>query len=210
VQPVYGPSPALVQQPQNGAPGDIFFSADSDWMDEAVVRGVVQPSGRVDLLSSTLVLIAPATQGEPVTIGPDFPLAALLGSGRLAVCDVMMMPAGMMRAGRYGRAALQTLGVWERVKDRVANAADVLAALAYVSRREAALGIVFNTDARLDQGVRVVGTFPPDSHPPIVYPLATVARSRNSDATRVFGFVTSAAARSIFASYGYSVLNRPD
>ena len=205
VTPVYGPSPALVQQLQNGAPGDIFFSADSDWMDEAVVRGVVQPSSRVDLLSSTLVLIAPAAQKETVTIGPGFPLAALLGTGRLAMCDPMMMPVG-----RYSRSALQSLGVWESVKDRVANAADVLAALAYVSRREAALGIVFATDAGLDQGVRVVGTFPPDSHPPIVYPLATVAHRRNPDTTRVFGFVTSATARSIFVSYGYSILNRSD
>jgi molybdate transport system substrate-binding protein len=204
VTPVYGPSPALVQQLQNGAPGDIFFSADSDWMDEAVAHGIVQPSGRVDLISSTLVLIAPASQAENVPITPSLPLAALLGNGRLAMCDPMMMPAG-----RYGRSALQKLGVWNSVKDQVANAPDVLTALAYVSRREAAFGIVFDTDARLDRDVTVVGIFPSDSHPPIVYPIAPVARSRNPDTTRVFEFITSDAARTIFGSFGYAVLDRP-
>jgi molybdate transport system substrate-binding protein len=198
---VYGPTPALVQQLQNGASGDIFFPADSDWMNEAVALGIVEPSSRVDLLSSTLVLIAPASQGETVSVAPGFPLATLLGGGRLAMCDPMMMPAG-----RYGRSALQTLNVWESVKDHVANAADVQAALGYVSRHEAPLGIVFDTDARLDPGVRVIGTFPPDSHPPIVYPVATVARSRNPDTTRVFDFLTSDTARLLFASYGYTVL----
>lgn len=121
------------------------------------------------------------------------------------MCDPMMMPAG-----RYGRSALRCLGVCQSVKDRVASAADVLTSLTYVSRREAALGIVFNTDARLDPGVRVIGTFPPDSHPSIVYPLATVAHTHNPDATRVFRFVTSVTARSIFASYGYTILNSLD
>jgi molybdate transport system substrate-binding protein len=161
-------------------------------------------SDRVDLLSSTLVLIAPASQVGTVEVAPGFPLAALLGNGRLAMCDPMMMPAG-----RYGRSALQRFGVWDSVKDHVANAADVLTALAYVSRHEAAFGIVFNTDARLDRDVRVVGIFPSESHTPIVYPLAPVARSRNPDATRVFEFVTPDAARSIFKSYGYAVLGAP-
>jgi molybdate transport system substrate-binding protein len=196
---VYGPTPSLVQQLENGAAGDILFSADADWMNEAVARGIVDPSTRVDLLSSSLVLIAPATHNEPITITSGFPLAALLNDGRLAMCDPMMMPAG-----RYGRAALQELGVWNSVKDHIANAADVQTALAYVSRHEAPLGIVFDTDARLDPGVRVIGKFPPDSHPPIIYPLAMIARSRNSDTARVFDFLTSDGARSIFASYGYA------
>ena len=204
VTAVYGPSPALVQQLQNGAPGDIFFSADADWMQEAIDDGVVQPPTRADLLSSNLVLIAPASEVTSVTIAPGFPLASLLGTGRLAMCDPMMMPAG-----RYGRSALQRLGVWESVKNRVANAADVLTALTYVSRHEAALGIVFDTDARLDPGVRVIGMFPSDSHPPIVYPLALVAGSKNPDASRVFSFLTSDTARSIFASRGYTVLANP-
>jgi molybdate transport system substrate-binding protein len=198
---VYGPTPALVKQLENGAPADIFFSADADWMDDAVARKLVDPATRVDLLSSTLVLIAPADEATPVTIVPGFPLATMLGGGRLAMCDPMMMPAG-----RYGRAALQKLGVWPSVQDHVANAADVLTAVTYVSRHEAALGIVFDTDARLAPGVTVVGTFPPDTHPPIVYPIAAVARSSNPATPLVLAFLRSAAARAIFAAHGFTVL----
>jgi molybdate transport system substrate-binding protein len=201
VTAVYGPSSALVKQFENGAPGDLFFAADTDWMDEAVARKVVDPATRVDLLSSTLVLVAPASQATATTIAPGFPLAQMLGDGRLAMCDPMMMPAG-----RYGRAALQKLGVWDSVKARVANAADVRAALAYVARREAPLGIVFDTDARLDPGVKIVGTFPADSHPPIVYPIAAVAQSRNPDTARVLRFLVSPEAKPIFERYGYEVL----
>jgi molybdate transport system substrate-binding protein len=201
VTAIYGPSPALVKQLENGAPGDLFFAADTDWMDEAVARKIVDPTTRVDLLSSALVLVAPASQSAATTIAPGFPLAAMLGEGRLAMCDPMMMPAG-----RYGRAALQKLGVWDSVKNRVANAADVRAALAYVARREAPLGIVFDTDARLDPGVTIVGTFPADSHPPIVYPIAAVAQSRNPNAAAVLRFLVSPEAKPIFERYGYKVL----
>jgi molybdate transport system substrate-binding protein len=142
VKAVYGPSPTLVKQLENGAPADIFFSADADRMNEAIARKVVDPGTRVDLLSSNLVLIAPAAQAVETPIKPGFSLVSMLGDGRLAMCDPMMMPAG-----RYGRAALQTLGVWDSVKDRVANAEDVRAALVYVARGEAPLGIVFDTDA---------------------------------------------------------------
>src|SRR5262249_22741137 len=166
-------------------------------------RGIVDPATRVDLLSSTLVLIAPATRGESIVIQPGFPLAALLGDGRLAMCDPMMMPAG-----RYGRTALQKLGVWDNVKQHVANAADVQTALAYVSRHEAPLGIVFDTDARLDPGVRVIGTIPPDSHPPITYPIATVARSSNPNRDQVFRYIASAPAAQVFMSFGYSAIAR--
>lgn len=204
VTTVYGPSPALVKQLENGAPADIFFSADSDWMDAAAAHKLVDPATRVDLLSSALVLIAPAADAKPVTIAPGFPLATMLGGGRLAMCDPMMMPAG-----RYGRAALQKLGVWPSVQDHIANAADVLTAVTYVSRQEAALAIVFDTDARLDPGVAVVGTFPPDTHPPIVYPIAAVARSGNPDTPRVLAFLRSADARAIFAAHGYTVLPAP-
>lgn len=201
VTTVYGPSPALVKQLENGAPADIFFSADADWMDDAVAHGLVDPATRVDLLSSTLVLIAAAANSRPVTIAPGFPLATMLGGGRLAMCDPMMMPAG-----RYGRAALQQLGVWPSVQQHVANAADVLTAVTYVSRHEAALGIVFDTDAKLDPGVTVVGTFAPDTHPPIVYPVAAVARSTNPKTRRVLAFLQSPTARAIFMAHGYSVL----
>jgi len=204
VTTVYGPTPALVKQLENGAPADIFFSADADWMDAAVAHKLVDPATRIDLLSSTLVLIAPATDAKPVSIAPGFPLAAMLDGGRLAMCDPMMMPAG-----RYGRAALQKLGVWPSVQDHIANAANVLTALTYVSQQEAALGIVFDTDAKLDPGVAVVGTFPPHTHPPIVYPVAAVAHGSNPETPRVLAFLQSAAARTIFAAHGYTVLPVP-
>jgi molybdate transport system substrate-binding protein len=201
VTAVYAPSPSLVKQLENGAPGDIFFSADVDWMNEAIARKVVDPSTRDDLLSSKLVLVAPVSEAVATTIRPGFPLAAMLGSGRLAMCDPMMMPAG-----RYGRAALQKLGVWDSVKDRVVNAANVRAALVYVARREAPLGVVFDTDARLEKGVKTIGVFPASSHPPIVYPVAAVAGSRNPNTARILDFITSPAARPIFEKYGYTML----
>jgi molybdate transport system substrate-binding protein len=197
VTAVYGPSPSLVKQLENGAPGDVFFSADADWMDEAIARKIVDPATRVDLLSSKLVLIAPAAQAAATPITADYPLAKMLGGGRLAICDPMMMPAG-----RYGRAALQKLGVWDSVKDRVVNAENIRAAFAYVGRQEAPFGVVFDTDARLDKDVGVVGVCPADSHPAIVYPLAAVARSRNPDAVRMLGFIASAQAKMIFENYG--------
>ncbi|MDE2167634.1 MAG: molybdate ABC transporter substrate-binding protein [Alphaproteobacteria bacterium] len=201
---VYGPSPSLVKQLENGAPGDILFSADAHWMDEAVKRKVVDPATRVDLLSSRLVLIAPAVHATATTIRPGFPLAAMLGNGRLAMCDPMMMPAG-----RYGRAALQKLGVWNSVKGRVVDAADVRAALAYVARQEAQLGIVFDTDARLDPGVKIVGTFPANTTPPIVFPIAAVAQSRNPNTAAVLRFLASPSAKPIFEKFGYVVLPAP-
>jgi len=199
---VYGPSPILVKQLENGAPGDIFFSADSDWMDNAIAHKLVDPASRVDLLSSRLVLVAPAGQAQQVAITPGFPLKRLLGTGRLAMCDPMMMPAG-----RYGRAALQQLDVWNNVKGHVAVAEDVLGALVLVLRREAALGIVFDTDARLDRGVSIIGTFPSDSHPPIVYPVAEVASGRNPNTRPVLEFIVSAESRAIFQGEGYTVLS---
>lgn len=161
---------------------------------------MIRPPG-VDLLSSKLVLIAPTAQTVAATpITPGFPLSRMLGDGRLAMCDPMMMPAG-----HYGRAALEQLGVWGSVKDHVVNARDVRAALAYVARQETPLGIVFDTDARLDEPVAVVGAFPTESHPPIVYPIAAVAHGRNPDAARTLAFLVSPAARQIFESYGYAV-----
>ncbi len=201
---VYGPSPALVKQLENGAPGDIFFSADADWMNAAIAGKVVDPATRVDLLSSQLVLVGPAGKAMPVTIAPGFPLADMLNNGRLAMCDPMMMPAG-----RYGRAALQRLGVWDSVKGRIAVAEDVLAAMVLVSRQEAALGIVFDTDARLDQDVGIVGRFPPDSYPPIVYPIAAVATSRNPATRAVLDFLTSATGKAMFEAQGYTIPGLP-
>jgi molybdate transport system substrate-binding protein len=134
IKVVYGPSPSLVKQPENGAPADIFFSADAEWMNEATTRKLVDPVTRVDLLSSNLVLIAPTGQAAATPITPGSPLAKMLGDGRFAMCDPMMT-----LAGRYGRPALEQLGLWDSVKDRVVNARDVRAALAHVARQETPL-----------------------------------------------------------------------
>jgi molybdate transport system substrate-binding protein len=201
IKAVYGPSPSLVKQLENGAPADIFFSADTDWMNDAIAREVVDPATRIDLLSSKLVLIAPKAPAVATPITAGFPLSRMLGEGRLAMCDPMVMPAG-----RYGRAALEQLGVWDSVKDHVVNARDVRSALAYVARQETPLGIVFDTDARLEDRVAVVGAFPAGSHPPIVYPVAAVAHGRNPDTARILDFLVSPVARKIFEGYGYAVL----
>jgi molybdate transport system substrate-binding protein len=198
----YGPSPALVKQIENGAPVDIFISADSDWMDEAEAKGLIRAGTRINLMSSQLVLIAPRERAMPVKIEPGFPLRDMVGDGHLIMCDPMMMPAG-----RYGRAALQSLGVWQTIRDRVANADNVRAALAFVSRGEAPLGIVFDTDAALDTGVKIVGVFPKDSHPPIVYPAAMIGSSEHSEAASFLVFLTSTKAKAIFEKYGYSLLS---
>jgi molybdate transport system substrate-binding protein len=194
----YGPSAALVKQIENGAPADILISADSDWMDAAQTKGLLHDSTRVDLLSSQLVLIAPRNSSVAAVIKPGFPIQQMLGDGRLVMCDPMVMPAG-----RYGRASLQNLGVWQTVQDRVANADNVRAALAFVSRGEAPLGIVFDTDAALDGGVKIVGVFPAESHPPIVYPAAMIASSDNPAAETFLQFLKSADAKPIFERYGY-------
>ncbi|MDR3514802.1 MAG: molybdate ABC transporter substrate-binding protein [Azospirillaceae bacterium] len=198
---IYGSSPGLVKQLENGAPGDLFFSADTDWMNEAVKRQLVDPATRVDVLSSSLVLVGPAPQPAATPITASFPLSMMLGDGRLAMCDPMMMPAG-----RYGRIALQHLGLWEGVKDHVANAENIRVALTEVAHHETPLGVVFDTDARLDNRVAIVGTFPADSHPPILFPLAAVSHGHNPDTARLLAFLVSPAARSIFESYGYAVV----
>jgi molybdate transport system substrate-binding protein len=196
----YAPSPALVRQLEAGAPADLLISADADWMDDAARKALIRKETRVDLLASRLVLIAPSDSAVSTEIAPGFPLATLLKGGRLAMCDPMMMPAG-----RYGRAALQALGIWSSVADRVANADSVRAALVYVARGEAPLGIVFDTDAAADSAVKVVGVFPPDSHPPILYPAALTAASRNGEAGKFLSFLRSAKARAIFERLGYTI-----
>lgn len=195
----YGSSAALVAQIDNGAPVDIFISADSDWMDVAENKMLIRAGTRVNLASSRLVLIAPRDKAVPTAIAPGFPIRDMLGDGRLVMCDPMMMPAG-----RYGREALESLSLWQSVQDRIANADNVRAALAFVSRGEAPLGIVFDTDAALDSGVKIVGVFPPESHPPILYPAAIIASSEHAEAESFLGFLASAEGRAIFAKYGYS------
>ncbi|MGY2048222.1 molybdate ABC transporter substrate-binding protein [Methylobacterium sp. JK268] len=200
----YAASNTLAKQVEAGAPADLFVSADRDWMDYLAGRNLIRPETRIDLLGNRLVLVAPKRSDVAVTLGPGLDLRPALGDGRLAMGMLAAVPAG-----KYGQAALQHLGAWEGVKDRVAQAESVRAALLLVSRGEAPLGIVYATDAVAEPGVRVVATFPPESHPPIVYPLAQVAASRHPDAASLLAFLSGPEARDAFTQQGFTVLASP-
>jgi len=196
----YGASNGLAKQIEAGAPADVFLSADLEWMDYLDARRLLAPGSRVNLLRNTLVLIAPAASRSALVIGPDFGLAAALGADKLAMANPDSVPAG-----KYGRAALENLGVWTRVEKQVARGENVRAALALVARGEAPFGIVYATDAQADPGVRVVDTFPPDSYPVIVYPAALVATSRTPAAQALLDFLGSPAARPAWVKYGFGL-----
>jgi len=198
----YAASSALAKQLESGAPADIFISADLDWMDYAQQRNLIKPETRKNLLGNRLVLVAPASSGITVEIKPNFPLVSLLKDGRLAMADPDTVPAG-----KYGKAALEKLGVWSSVEGKVARAENVRAALFFVSRQEAPLGIVYQTDAAADRGVKIVAAFPEDTHPPIVYPIALSAASKDPGAVKFLGFVESSAAKPIFEKQGFTVLH---
>ncbi len=200
----YAGSNALARQIEAGAPADIFISADSDWMDYAASKGLIRPESRSDLLRNTLVLIAPKDSAAQVQLQPGLNLAPALGTGRLAMANVDAVPAG-----KYGRAALERLGAWEGVRGRVAQTDNVRAALLLVSRGEAPLGIVYRTDAVSDPTVRIVATFPEDSHPPIVYPVALTKDSSNPDAAPFLGFLRSRRAKPLFERQGFTVMTAP-
>jgi molybdate transport system substrate-binding protein len=197
----YAASSALAKQIENGAPADIFISADLDWMNEIAKHNLIQPATRKNLLGNVLVLVAPVDNKTNVEIKPGFPLVKLLDDGHLAMADPAAVPAG-----KYGKAALEKLGVWSAVEPRVARAEDVRAALLYVSRKEAPYGIVYQTDAAADKGVRVAGTFPPDTYPPIIYPIALTAASKNPDAKKLLAFLESPEAKPFFEKQGFAVL----
>ena len=197
----YAASSALARQIEQGAPADIFMSADLDWMDYLQQRNLIRPETRVSLLGNRLVLIAPADAKVQVEIGKGFELAKLLGDGRLAVGETSSVPAG-----RYAKAALESLGVWSSVEPKLAPAENVRAAMALVARGEAPLGIVYETDAAADKSVKVVGFFPQDSHPPIVYPVALTAASTNPDAPAFLAYVRSAKAAPLFKEQGFTLI----
>jgi molybdate transport system substrate-binding protein len=197
----YAASSTLAKQIESGAPADIFISADLDWMNYLEQRHLIQPATRRNLLGNRLVLIAPADSDVHVEIKQGFDLAALLKGGHLAMADTDSVPAG-----KYGKAALEKLGVWNTVRSAVAPAENVRAALLFVSRREAPLGIVYATDAAADPRVKIVGVFPTDTHPPIVYPAALTADSKNSSAARLLDSLGSPAAKPIFEKEGFTVL----
>jgi molybdate transport system substrate-binding protein len=195
----YAASSALARQIESGAPAEMFISADLDWMDYVDARRLIRTASRVDLLGNGLVLVAPAGSTSALTIGKGMDIAGALGGGRLAVADPASVPAG-----RYAKAALESLGVWTQVANRLAPAENVRAALLLVSRREAPLGIVYRTDAAADPGVRVVATFPPDTHPPIVYPAALTNRA-TADAATLLQCIQAPAARKVFERWGFTI-----
>jgi molybdate transport system substrate-binding protein len=197
----YGGSDDLAQQIHYGAPADIFISADIDWMDYLADRNLIKPETRRNFLGNKLVLIASAGSAPKLAIGPNFPLAQALGNGRLAMADPAAVPAG-----KYGKAALEALGVWDSVKGRVAMTQDVRHALELVSRREAPLGIVYQSDALADRGVDIVGTFPASSHPPIIYPLAVIKTSTNPTAESYIAFLQSPEVKAAFGLPGFELL----
>jgi len=197
----YGGSAALAKQIEAGAPADIFISADLDWMDYLAGKQLIKPATRSNLLSNAIVLIAPSSSTLSIAIAPNLPLAESLGDGRLAMADPASVPAG-----KYGRAALETLGVWASVAAKIAPAENVRAALLLVARGEAPLGIVYRTDAAAEPGVRIVGTFPEASHPPIVYPVAVTANSSDPGAPEFVAYLRSPPAKAAFVKQGFTVL----
>ena len=197
----YAGSNALAKQIESGAPADLFFSADLAWMDYAEKNGTIRPDTRASLLRNAIVLVAPKDSSAQVDLRQGVDLSAALGGGRLAMGNVEAVPAG-----KYGKAALEKLGAWHGVKDTIAQAENVRAALLLVSRGEAPLGIVYATDAVSDPGVKVVSTFPADSHPPIVYPIARTKDSSNEDAVALLAWLRSPTARPFFEKQGFSVV----
>ena len=196
----YAASSALAKQIESGAPADVFISADLDWMDYVADRKLIKPDTRAKFLGNRLVLVANADSKILLTIGPNFPLAQALGNNRLAMADPSAVPAG-----KYGKAALEKLGVWGSVSGRIAPAQDVRAALTLVSRGEAPLGIVYQTDAAADKNVKVIGTFPESSHPPIVYPMAIFTGSINGVAPVYVQYLLSPKAEPFFEKRGFTV-----
>jgi molybdate transport system substrate-binding protein len=196
----FAASSALARQIENGAPADVFLSADQEWMDYLQTRNLIRADTRRDVLGNRLVLIAPADSTIKLKIEPRFPLAAALGKGRLATGDPDSVPVG-----RYAREALTALGVWNDVADRVVRADSVRSALAFVDRAEAPLGIVYETDALIDKRVRVVDVFPADSHKPIVYPIALTGAAK-IEAARFVAYIRGPAGVVAFKAYGFTPL----
>ncbi len=196
----FAASSALARQIENGAPADIFFSADLEWMDYLQSRHLIQRDTRHDVLGNRLVLIAPVDSKVTLKIEPHFAIAAALGKGRLATGDPDAVPVG-----RYARAALTALGVWNEVSERMVRADSVRSALAFVDRGEAPLGIVYETDALIDKQVRVVDVFPDKTHLPIVYPIALTSAAK-SDAAGFVAYVRGPAGEMAFKAYGFTPL----
>jgi molybdate transport system substrate-binding protein len=200
----YAASSVLARQIGQGAPADVFLSADTDWMDYVTKQKAIKPDTRANLLGNSIVLIAPKDSPiANVTIASGFDLAKLSGRGRIATGDVNSVPVG-----KYAKAALEKLGAWPAAAPKFAMAESVRAALTLVARGEAVLGIVYSTDAKVEPEVKVVGTFPADSHPPIIYPVAATTFA-GPGADNYLAFLHSQAAKTIFEKYGFTFLVRP-
>jgi len=196
----YAASSALAKQIEQGAPAQMFISADLDWMDYVEKKNQIKPESRSNLLGNRIVLIAPKDKAQPIDIKPGFDLAKVLGDGRLSMANVDSVPAG-----KYGKAALEKLGVWASVSNKLAQAENVRAALLLVSRGEAPAGIVYQTDAASDSSVKIIGTFPEDTHPPIIYPIALTANA-SPDAAAFLAYIRSDKAKPLFEAQGFMVL----
>jgi molybdate transport system substrate-binding protein len=197
----FASSSVLARQIEAGGKADVFISADQEWMDYLQARGLIEKSTRRDLVGNRLVLIAPADSVLELEIAPAFRLAGALGGGRLSTGDPDTVPVG-----RYARAALISLGVWDEIQDRLVRADNVRSAMMFVARGEAPLGIVYNTDALVDSKVRIVDTFPDSTHAPITYP-AAVNRGARGEAIAFLGYLSSGAARDTWKRFGFLELN---
>jgi molybdate transport system substrate-binding protein len=198
----YAASSALAKQIEQGAPAQIFISADLDWMDYLASKNLIKAATRTNLLGNRIVLIARKDEAQPVEIKAGFDLNKIVGEGRLAIANVESVPAG-----KYGKAALEKLGVWANVSNKIAQAENVRAALLLVSRGEAPAGIVYQTDAAADTNVKVIGLFPEDTHPPIIYPIAITANATAGDAATFLAYIKSANAKPMFEAQGFTVLS---
>ena len=196
----FAASSALARQIENGAPADVFFSADLEWMDYLQTRNLIRRESRHDVVGNRLVLIAPADSKVNLKIERNFPLITALGKGRLATGDPDSVPAG-----RYAHEALANLGIWDAVADHLIRADSVRSALAFVDRGEAPFGIVYQTDALIDKKVRVIDVFPVGSHAPIVYPIALTTASK-TEAAKFLAYVRGPAGDAAFKAYGFTPL----
>jgi molybdate transport system substrate-binding protein len=197
----YAASSALAKQIEQGAPADVFISADLDWMKYLHDKNLVAAETEKQVLGNAIVLVAPKDSTAEAKIEKGFDLASLLKGGKLAMGEVKSVPAG-----KYGKAALESLGIWSSVEGSVAQAENVRAALKLVSTGEAAAGIVYATDAAAEPGVKVIGTFPEDSHPPIVYPFAKTAGSKDAETDAWLKCAESNTAKPLYEAQGFTVL----
>lgn len=201
----YDASSALAKQIEQGAAPDVFISANLKWMDYAADHKLIKPDTRANLLGNQLVLIAAKNSKlEKIDIGEGFDIAKMVGDGRIAVADVKEVPAGL-----YAKAALESLGAWAAAEPKLAMTENVRGALAFVARRVTSVGIVYETDAKIESFVKVIGIFPEDSHEPITYPVAATAVTTNPAVARYLNFLRSSSAKAIFERYGFSYLIKP-